>query len=64
MYNTGVFPWHDGRFCGDTGDEYECACGCSAFDELCDWERYIDKGEPPISIQQTRSICKAEEGND
>lgn len=40
QYERGEWPWHDGRFCGPTDFEDECACGCTAYDELCDFEKY------------------------
>lgn len=35
------FPWHDGSRCGPIeGVEDECACGCTAYDELCEESSY------------------------
>lgn len=35
QFMDGRFPRHDGSWCGETGDETTCACGCTAYDILC-----------------------------
>lgn len=38
MLGHGAADWeylHRSKPCGPTGDEVECACGCSGYDDRC-----------------------------
>jgi hypothetical protein len=42
--------------CGPTGDDAECACGCSGYDERCDY--YIAVYEAGLALHPEHRCCR------
>lgn len=44
--------------CGPTGDDAECACGCSGYDERCQY--WVECEDAGMEVDETHTCCKVQ----